>query len=73
MVKRLHQKTVQTFSSRNPAVTMLFCFVFLLLLGWLDIITGDYSLVVFYLIPVSLAAWFLGKWSRYLPFGTGYS
>lgn len=66
MVKRLHQKTVQTFSSRNPAVTMLFCFVFLLFLGWLDIITGDYSLIVFYLIPVSLAAWFLGKWSGLL-------
>ena len=66
MVKRLHQKTVQTFSSRNPAVTMLFCFVFLLFLGWLDIITGDYSLIVFYLIPVSLAAWFSGKWSGLL-------
>lgn len=66
MVKRLHQKTVQTFSSRGPAVTILFCFVSLLFLGWLDIITGDYSLIVFYLIPVSLAAWFIGKWSGLL-------
>jgi len=66
MIKRLHQKTEQTFSSRNPAVTLLFCSVFLLCLGWLDIITGDYSLIVFYLIPVSLAAWFVGKRSGLL-------
>lgn len=42
------------------------CSVLLLLLGWLDIITGDYSLIVFYLIPVSLAAWFVGKLSGML-------
>lgn len=66
MIKLLHQKTEQTFSSRAPAVTLLFCAVFLLFLGWLDNITGDYSLIVFYLIPVSLAAWFVGKWSGLL-------
>jgi len=47
-------------------VTLLFCSVFLLFLGWLDIITGDYSLIVFYLIPVSFAAWFVGKRSGLL-------
>lgn len=66
MIKRIHQKTEQTFSSRNPVVTLLSCAVFLLCLGWLDIITGDYSLIVFYLIPVSLAAWFVGKRSGLL-------
>ncbi len=66
VINRLHQITVQTFSSRTPSVTLLFCSVFLLLLGWLDIITGDYSLIVFYLIPVSLAAWFVGKRSGLL-------
>jgi diguanylate cyclase (GGDEF)-like protein len=66
MIRRLHKKTEQTFSSRTPAMTLLFCSVFLLFLGWLDIITGDYSLIVFYLIPVSLAAWFVGKRSGLL-------
>lgn len=61
MVRRLHHKIVQTFSSRTPTVTLLFCFFTLLILGWLDVITGDYSLIVFYLIPVSLAAWFVSK------------
>jgi diguanylate cyclase (GGDEF)-like protein len=49
------------FSSRTPALTLFCCAVFLLLLAWLDIITGEYSLIVFYLIPVSLAAWFVSK------------
>lgn len=66
MIRHLNQKILQTFSSRTPAVALLFCSVFLLFLGWLDIITGDYSLIVFYLIPVSLAAWFAGKRSGLL-------
>jgi hypothetical protein len=30
-------------------------------LGVVDYLTGDYSLVIFYLIPISLAAWFCGR------------
>lgn len=40
---------------------LLHCSLLLLLVGWLDIITGDYSLIIFYLIPASLAAWFVGR------------
>lgn len=40
---------------------LLFCAVFLLVIGLLDLVTGDYSLIVLYLIPVSFAAWFVGK------------
>ncbi len=47
-------------------MTLSFCVFFLLLLCGLDIVTGDYSLIVFYLIPVSLAAWFVGKKSGLL-------
>jgi hypothetical protein len=32
------------------------------LIGVIDYLTGDYSLLVFYLIPISLAAWFAGRW-----------
>jgi diguanylate cyclase (GGDEF)-like protein len=66
MIRNLHRRIVLTFSSRTPAMTLLFCALFLLFLGWLDIITGDYSLIVFYLIPVSLAAWFVSKRSGLL-------
>lgn len=61
MLKRLHNKIVLNFSSRSPTMILLYCTVFLLFLGWLDIITGDYSLIVFYLVPVSLVSWFVGK------------
>ena len=36
------------------------CQLLVLLLGAVDYLTGDYSLVIFYLIPVSTAAWFGG-------------
>ncbi len=32
------------------------------LIGYLDYITGDYSLLIFYLIPVAFASWCGGKW-----------
>lgn len=35
-------------------------------LGGVDYFTGDYSLVIFYLIPISLAAWFYGRWNGLL-------
>lgn len=30
-------------------------------LGFLDYVTGDYSILVFYVIPVSFITWFLGR------------
>jgi len=62
MLTGMHNKILAVFSSRSPAVVFLFNVVILLVLGWVDFITGDYSLIVFYLIPVSLAAWFIGKY-----------
>lgn len=66
MFGHLHRTILKNFSSRSPVVTLLFCAALVLFLGWLDKITGDYSLIVFYLIPVSLAAWFVGKQSGLL-------
>lgn len=31
-------------------------------LGYVDYLTGDYSLLIFYAVPVALEAWFLGRW-----------
>lgn len=61
MLFRIHKKTVNLFSSRS-SVSVIFVSLFLLaLLGWIDYLTGDYSLIVFYLIPVSLVAWFVSR------------
>jgi len=61
MFKNIHQQIIDTFSPRSPATVISFNLVILLLLGWLDFATGDYSLIVFYLVPVSLSAWFVGR------------
>ncbi|WP_168206047.1 GGDEF domain-containing protein [Geobacter sp. FeAm09] len=45
----------------SPIAISIVNIVLLVMLGWLDYITGDYSLIIFYLIPVSLAAWHAGK------------
>lgn len=61
MLVRIHKKTVDIFSSRSPVTVAITCLTLLALLGWIDYQTGDYSLIVFYLVPVSLAAWFIGR------------
>jgi diguanylate cyclase (GGDEF)-like protein len=61
MFLRIHNKTVELFSARSPVAIISISLVLLALLGWIDYLTGDYSLIVFYLIPVSLVAWFVNR------------
>jgi K+-sensing histidine kinase KdpD len=61
MFARFHTTIDNTFSSRSSLTICFISLVLLLMLGWLDYITGDYSLIIFYLIPISLVAWFVGK------------
>jgi diguanylate cyclase (GGDEF)-like protein len=66
MLFRIHNKTVDIFSSRS-SVTVISVSLFLLaLFGWIDYLTGDYSLIILYLIPVSLVAWFVNRISGVL-------
>lgn len=41
---------------------MLAGLIMVALVGYVDYLTGDYSLLIFYAIPVALEAWFLGRW-----------
>lgn len=61
MFKMIHHKIIDFFSPQSPAAVQLFCLALLSLIAWIDRLTGDYSLIIFYLIPVSLVAWFVGK------------
>ncbi|MEI6704374.1 MAG: diguanylate cyclase [Deltaproteobacteria bacterium] len=61
MLIHIHEKIMAAFSSRSPVAMISVSVVILLLLGWLDVVTGDYSLIIFYLIPVSLSAWFVSS------------
>ncbi|WP_183362547.1 hypothetical protein [Geomonas limicola] len=44
-----------------PWLVLVIGFVLVACLGVLDYLTGDYSLLIFYAIPVALEAWFLGR------------
>ena len=37
--------------------------VIVALIGIIDFLTGDYSLLIFYFIPVSFVSWFAGRWA----------
>jgi diguanylate cyclase (GGDEF)-like protein len=58
MLYRIHNKTVDLFSSRSPVTVITICLFLLALIGWIDYLSGDYSLIILYLMPVSLVAWF---------------
>jgi K+-sensing histidine kinase KdpD len=54
---------MQNALKKLPAwLLMLAGFIMVALLGYLDYLTGDYSVLIFYLIPITLEAWFLGRW-----------
>lgn len=42
--------------------TVLFEVALVVLIGYVDFLTGDYSVLIFYAIPIGLAAWSLGDW-----------
>jgi hypothetical protein len=46
----------------NPVVVNCVSFITLLLIGWLDYITGyEFGFFIFYFIPVSISAWLCGR------------
>ena len=51
------------FMDRQPKWLMLvFGFILVAGIGYIDYLTGDYSLLIFYLIPISFVSWFVGCW-----------
>jgi hypothetical protein len=48
-------------SRRWQLLALLACLALVVLLGVADYLTGDYSLVIFYLIPITCASW-LTSW-----------
>jgi hypothetical protein len=54
---------MQAYLENIPAWLMFALGLLLvILLGYIDYLTGDYSILIFYLIPVALVTWYLGKW-----------
>jgi hypothetical protein len=51
----------KAFGKLHPGLMMLIGFTMVAILGYLDYFIGDYSMLIFYAIPVALEAWFLGR------------
>ena len=55
---------VRQFLARQPQWRILLVGLILVaVIGYVDFLTGDYSILIFYLMPVSMVAWFSGRWS----------
>jgi hypothetical protein len=49
----------QTRTSRANITALAAAFV--VVIGWFDYTTGDFSLALFYLVPVAIATWYAGR------------
>ena len=55
---------VTEFMKKQPMwLTIAIGIVLVGVIGGIDFLTGDYSILIFYLIPVSLVSWFSGRWA----------
>ncbi|MBJ6724672.1 hypothetical protein [Geomesophilobacter sediminis] len=44
-----------------PWLLLVVGYVMVALLGYVDYLTGDYSMLVFYFLPIAFAGWYLGR------------
>ena len=51
------------FAAQPQWRIMLLGLILVAVIGYVDYLTGDYSILIFYLAPVSLVAWFSGRWA----------
>ena len=61
MFLRFNSFIINLFSPRSKVTVAAVSFLVLSFLGYIDYKSGDYSLIVFYLVPVSLVAWFVSR------------
>jgi signal transduction histidine kinase len=47
----------------SPTSSTVAAVVLVMVIGWADYVTGDYSMTVFYLVPVGFATWYAGRLS----------
>lgn len=60
------------FMERVPRrLLMLTGFIMAGLIGYLDYLTGDYSVLIFYMIPVALVCWRCGRSGLLVAFASG--
>lgn len=58
---KIHYALFEFFERRSRKTLFAWSLGLLVLIGGLDYVSGDYSFILFYLIPIFLAAWFVGN------------
>ena len=53
----------QFFAAQPKWRILLVGLILVAVIGYVDYLTGDYSILIFYLVPVSVVAWFSGRWT----------
>lgn len=54
-------RLIKFFNGRSNSFILLSGFLLVLLLGTIDYLGGDLSFLIFYLVPVSMVTWFVGR------------
>ena len=54
------RKQLDLVSSMPVWLVLVIALVMVFLIGYVDYLTGDYSILIFYAVPVGLAAWSMG-------------
>ncbi len=49
------------FNDRSKSFTLIVGFLLVVFLGTIDYLSGDLSFLIFYLVPVSMVTWFVGR------------
>ena len=57
----IHNRLFAYLDGRSKSFLLVLNYAIVLLLGYVDYLTGDYSLILFYVIPVFLGSWFVDK------------
>jgi NADH:ubiquinone oxidoreductase subunit 2 (subunit N) len=55
-------KNVLEFIERlSDSSIVIYCLLLCVLVGISDYVTGDFSLSLFYIVPIAMSSWFVGK------------
>jgi two-component sensor histidine kinase len=54
-------RTLELVDRMSHTAATILAVVLVAVIGWFDYITGDFSLALFYLVPVVLATWYAGR------------
>src|SRR6476620_12303026 len=59
-------RAIELLGRISPTAAIVLAVVLVAVIAWFDYVTGDFSLALFYLVPVILGTWYAGRLSGWL-------